>query len=428
MKPRVRTMAGAVAASLGAAGLLLSASGAVAGGSAALGSDMPSWSPDGRMLAFAGFRKGRAGDIFTVDPFGARERRLTQSRSHDDMPRWSPDGRRIVFVRTVGLVRQLVVMNADGSGQRQLTHDSEPSFAPSWSPDGRRIVFARGRDDEEADDGISADGAGTAPTRSDYQRSDIYVLDVVVGGDATRLTFDPGIDTTPAWSPDGETIVFTSDRGAVRAQQLYVMRPDGSGQRKLTDDPVSYHNERRPAWSPDGSTIAFVTEGRHPPLGNSDIYLVDADGSDVRRFTFFEGHDDWPAWSADGQLAISRGATAFRPEVFVMSGAGGLGGRKVTGNYLTFAGLMMSPREPQASRPVAVELRVRPTIDGFTDCECRARLGDQVLVDPLVTRGGGRLRCVWELPDYASGRMLRGVILASRGGSEVVRTFAMRVR
>jgi TolB protein len=426
--PTFIRLAGIVAPSLGVVGLLIVASGAAAGGSAALGSDTPSWSPDGSMIAYAGFRKGRTGDIYAMPAYGGREIRLTATRHHDDFPRWSPDGRRIAFVRTVNLVRQLIVMNADGSGQRQLTDGPDASFAPSWSPDGGKLVFTRGRDDEDTSGALDIDDSdtGISDEAPGHAASDIYVLDVEGGGEM-RLTSDPAIDSSPAWSPDGRLIVFTSNRGAAGAHQLFVMRADGSGQHKLTDHPVSYHSEKRPAWSADGSTIAFVTDNRHPPVGNAEIYLVGADGRNTRRLTYYIGNDDWPSWSPDGQIAIARGLTLFRPEVHVLSARGGLGARKLTGKYLSFASMRMSPAIPRASRPFTVELVVRPAIDGFTDVECRATLGDQLLVDPVVTRRGS-LRCAWNLPSYAKGRMLRGVVLASTGGSEVTRTFALRVR
>ena len=154
------------------------------------------------MIAYAGFREGRTGDIYAMPAYGGGENRLTATRHHDDFPRWSPDGRRIAFVRTVNLVRQLIVMNVDGTGQRQLTHGRDASFAPSWSPDSQQIVFTRGRDDEDTSGAIDVDGTDTTSSGEAPERiaSDIYVLDVEGGGE-TRLTSDPAIDSSPAWSP-----------------------------------------------------------------------------------------------------------------------------------------------------------------------------------------------------------------------------------
>jgi hypothetical protein len=205
------------------------------------------------------------------------------------------------------------------------------------------------------------------------------------------------------------------------------MRPDGSGQRKFTNHPVVYHTEKQPTWSPDGSAIAFVADNRDLPWRNSEIYLVDADGSNVRRLTDFVGRDDWPSWSKAGQIAVARGLTDFRPEVFVMGANGGLGARKVTGRYLSFVRLTTSPTVPRAGRAFSVELVVRPGVDGYTDCECHAKLGGQVLF-PTETRANGRLRCTWQLSGDATGSVLRGHLLAATGGSEVVRSFSARVK
>ena len=427
MRRTSKALTGGLAGSLCALVLLVVTTGAGAGNSAGLGSDMPSWSPDATTLAFVGYRQGRPGDIFTVGAYTGPERRLTSTKAHEDSPRWSPDGSRIAFVRKVRLVRQLVVMNADGSAQRQLTHGQEQSYAPSWSPDGEQLAFVRGHDDVAGDDGIGVgsqtiDAAGGSGAR---RASDIYVLDVDDGAER-QLTHHAAVDTSPAWSPDGQLIVFASDRTGTGAQQLFVMHRDGTAERKLTDYPVTYHNEMRPAWSPDGSTIAFVTDNRHAPVGNTEIYLVDADGRNVRRLTTHPGHDDWPSWSRDGQIAFARGLTLFRPEVFIATG-GGLGARKVTGNHMFFAGMSMSPAIPRTARRVAVELRVTSPIDRYTDVECRATLGSQPLESPLLRSSGKRLRCTWSLPDDAKGLWLRGMIHVGRGGSAVTRTFAARV-
>ena len=129
----------------------------------------------------------------------------------------------------------------------------------------------------------------------------------------TRLTYNDALDQTPVWSPDGERIAFVS--GGNLNSDIYVMNADGSGITRLT------HNNdasiRRPAWSPDGERIAFVFNG--------DIYLMSADGSTVTRLTH-NNADDWsssPAWSPDGErIAFSR--RDGNTDIYVMNVDGAL--------------------------------------------------------------------------------------------------------
>ena len=115
--------------------------------------------------------------------------------------------------------------------------------------------------------------------RSDRDGKDeIYVMDAD-GGGQTRLTDNPASTTTsPTWSPDGTRIAFTSDRGG--KSDIYVMDADGGNPTRLTDDPAG---DAQPAWSPDGTKIAFssVRDG----LSNEDIFVINPDGTGQRRFT-----------------------------------------------------------------------------------------------------------------------------------------------
>jgi TolB protein len=128
--------------------------------------------------------------------------------------------------------RDVYLMNADGSGLRNLTSGAGRESGPAWSPDGapagRRIAYVSDRDGNE----------------------EIYVMAVPDGTDTddsgqTRLTNDPGDDSHPAWSPGGECIAFLSHRDG--AYGIYLVKPDGSGLRKLAD---SASLSRGPVWSP----------------------------------------------------------------------------------------------------------------------------------------------------------------------------------
>ena len=167
-------------------------------------------------------------------------------------------------------------IRADGTGLRRLTSAAGPEFDPSWSPDGTRIAYRDSRGGVNSND-------------------EIYVM-WADGSRKRNVTHDPGNDWGPDWSPDGRWIAFNSDRGGL--PQLYVMRPDGSAVRRVTEREAEY-----PSWSPDGARIAFMSmepgaSGSNPEY---EIYAVGTDGTGLRRFTRSEGEDGWPAWSPDGR-------------------------------------------------------------------------------------------------------------------------------
>lgn len=147
---------------------------------------------------------------------------------------------------------------------------------------------------------------------------DIYAIDPD-GSRLARLTSHPGAEFDPAWSPDGTKIVYRdSRRGINEADEIYVMNADGSGQANMTRNPA---NEWGPAWSPDGARIAFNSDRE----GTPQVYVLNSDGSNVRRLTDVEG--EYPAWSPDGskiafmgQAGSSGAGPAY--EVFVMNADG----------------------------------------------------------------------------------------------------------
>jgi TolB protein len=214
----------------------------------------PSWSPDGRRIAFASDRHdGGPFDVYVMNASGGDQRLVT----HGTDPAWSPDGRRIAFGTTSGLY----LVNADGSGLRGLTRSGE---TPAWSPGGRRIAFSSGRGGNY-----------------DYE---VYVMNADGTGrrNLTRNAADDHV-SVGGWSPDGRRIVFDSDRGGNR--DIYVMNADGSGQRNLTRNPAA---DLFAAWSPDGRRIAFTRD--------HDVYVMNADRSGQRNLTGNRGGAA-PAWS-----------------------------------------------------------------------------------------------------------------------------------
>jgi len=143
----------------------------------------------------------------------------------------------------------------------------------------------------------SPDGGQIAfeSSRDDSLFTEVYIITLATGA-LTRLTDDTGfVDGQPAWSPSGTRIAFVSNRDSARSD-IYLMDPDGSNVRRLTTDSS---NEAQPAWSPDGGRIAFVSDRRG--AGGTDIYVMDTLGNNVVNLTNDAAVDLAPAWSPDSQ-------------------------------------------------------------------------------------------------------------------------------
>ena len=187
---------------------------------AARGGLSPTWSRSGGAIAF---------DYYVLPSTLVRELRVLAASSSsvtrlaiagprsNEQPAWSPDGARIAFVCRWAVNTDLCVVNADGGALVRLTDDAPQDLHPAWSPDGSRIAFAR-------------HPAG----RTDAASGEIVLLDV-----ATRQIIPLTGGTDPAWSPDGSRVVFAGANG------LFVIDANGANLRRLTTG-----DHRAPAWRP----------------------------------------------------------------------------------------------------------------------------------------------------------------------------------
>jgi Tol biopolymer transport system component len=255
---------------------------------------------------------------------------------------------RIAFVstRSGNDNTQLYTMNPDGRGVARLSNSLDSDVDPAWSPGREQIAFASTRGGSfqriytmNADgSGIrqltnnggpdkspawSPDGSKIAFTHVEMHHSgmehaffstDIYLINTN-GSDLVRLT-RTGHESSAAWSPDGSKIAFESTRDG--NSEIYLMGADGSGITRLTHRAA---NDYDPAWSPDGTKIAFDSD---PPgcCGNFDIYLMNADGSALTQLTRDVHDDSGPTWSPDGRKIVFDSDRSGRTEIYLMNSNG----------------------------------------------------------------------------------------------------------
>jgi TolB protein len=180
-------------------------------------------------------------------------------------PRFSPDGQSVVMSLQEGANSNIFVMDLRSKATTRLTNTPAIDTSPSYSPDGSHICFESDR--------------GGQPQ--------IYVM-AASGGPAQRISFGDGEYNTPVWSPRGDYIAFTKISSGSFA--IGVMKPDGSGERILTE---SFHNEG-PTFAPNGQVIMFFRD----PGGTSgpSLFTVDISGRNEQRVPTPNYASD-PAWS-----------------------------------------------------------------------------------------------------------------------------------
>jgi Tol biopolymer transport system component len=261
------------------------------------------------------------GDVVVVDQDGTRRRELTSGPAVDVRPTWSLDGRMIAYwsVPRGETVARLMVMDADGShpriaGTKELGFDVSGRpvvdwFDIAWSPDGRFLAFTGGVIGRPQVGIARADGSGSS------------------------LIGDPDLlGQTPAWSPDGTKLAFRGGR-ADRERGVYVMAADGTDIVRVTTPEqlgdggtFSYF---LPTWSPDGTRILYskMVGEQHPaaagPFSAYRIIVVDVVSGIETPLSDDQAYNDYPVWSPDGSRVAYMQWKGTDPSYSVVIGADG---------------------------------------------------------------------------------------------------------
>ena len=227
---------------------------------------------------------------------------------------WSQDGRRLVysaFGPDGQEVRQkydlpfhfpLYVVNVDGSGRARLL--DVPVIPDSrWSPDSTRLALSSGYEAPNVADLKVKQNLQSFPTA-------IYIVDVA-SRSMTRLT-PSGDNESPSWSPDGRRVTFSGGMNGER--DIYVVNADGTDMRRLTNEPTA---DLSPLWSPRGDLIAYAALPRPGRDGAAGIMVIGTDGTGARRLV--EGRASAITWSPDGTRLVVHSPTPV--VVSVTSGA-----------------------------------------------------------------------------------------------------------
>ncbi|KAK2659446.1 hypothetical protein Ddye_005979 [Dipteronia dyeriana] len=249
----------------------------------------PSFSPAGDRIAYVDFP-----GVYVVDWDGSNRKQVSTETAFSTS--WNPVHEGIVYTSTgptfasEGTEVDIISINVDDvdhNGVKRLTTNGKNNAFPSVSPDGKWVAFRSGRTGHK----------------------NLYIMDAMEGEKSglQRLTEGPWSDTMCNWSPDGDWIAFASDRHnpGSGSFELYLIHPNGTGLRKLVES-GSAGRTNHPSFSPDGKTLVFTSDYggiSGEPISNphhyqpyGEIYTIKLDGSDLKRLTHNSYEDGTPAW------------------------------------------------------------------------------------------------------------------------------------
>ena len=223
----------------------------------------PSWSSDGRKLAYVSFET-RKPVVYVHDLATGQRKAVAQFKGSNSAPAWSPDGRQLAVTLTRDGSSQIYQVSAEGGqAARRLTQSSSIDTEPVYSPDGQNLYFTSDR--------------GGAPQIYQMKSS---------GGQARRITFGSAYNVSPRISPDGRLMAYVTQRSG---RFLIALKDLGGGEERLLTDTGE---EESPSFSPNGQWIMYTTRAG----GREYLMAVSVDGRIKQRLSSSTGDVREPAW------------------------------------------------------------------------------------------------------------------------------------
>jgi Tol biopolymer transport system component/DNA-binding winged helix-turn-helix (wHTH) protein len=304
-----------------------------------------SWSPDGKSIILADHIGGAPhSSIYRIDIESRKMVSLTTPPSgwEGDMnPSYSPDGRKIAFIRaSETAVSDLYWIDSSGGGVRRLTQDGRHIDSFAWAADGRSVIFSSDRGGKYALWRVRLDRA--TPERMPVGTEDATQPSVAAKNDLLAYTHTsalwsilripegskPGAssqsaalvsstqqDSAPTYAPDGSHFAFQSWRSG--NQNIWIASADGRSLRQLTS--FTGNLTGSPAWSLRGDQIVFDSRIE----GHSHIFVVSSQGGQPRQLTFGDANDIVPRWSANNNSIYFRSNREGRWQIWKMPASGG---------------------------------------------------------------------------------------------------------
>lgn len=224
----------------------------------------PRWSPDGSLLAFTSFKRGRP-EVYIRNLKTGEEKRVASFDGLNLCGGFSPDGKTLLLTLSKDGNEEIYALEVDSLKLRRLTKNYSIDVSPSFSPDGKKIVFVSNR-------------SGSPQ---------IYIMDSD-GNNIRRITFAGNYNTSPSWSPKGDRIVY---EGRINEQfQIFSIDEEGNHPQQLTSDTA---DNESPSWSPSGRQIAYVSNRGT----KSKIMIMNANGSQPRLLHEQKNKLVMPFWS-----------------------------------------------------------------------------------------------------------------------------------